>query len=123
MCELSLDENQEVRYHGSASGLHLLRRTQRTDDRTEGGVWYAPFLTLFNCVFISRRRLPMARVWPPSKFGIDTYPADTPDLRLPSQDVQDRLIDLYFTYIHPIFPVIHKTRFLSEYEARYVYLP
>ncbi|KAG5647712.1 hypothetical protein DXG03_008435 [Asterophora parasitica] len=38
--ELSLDENQEVRYHGKASGLHLLGRNIRTDDRIEGGIWF-----------------------------------------------------------------------------------
>ncbi|KAF8808141.1 hypothetical protein BYT27DRAFT_7190259 [Phlegmacium glaucopus] len=102
MGQLSLDENQEVRFHGDASGLHLLGRNQRTDDRNEGGVW----------------RLPMARVWPPSKFGIPTYPLSQNAVDLPPQDTQDRLLDLYFTNIHPIFPVIHKTQFLTEYNAR-----
>lgn len=64
------------------------------------------------------RRLPMARVWPPSKFGIQSYPAAHVHVELPPQHVQDKLIDLYFTNIHPIFPVIHKTRFLAEYRSR-----
>ncbi|KAF9567781.1 hypothetical protein CPC08DRAFT_739993 [Agrocybe pediades] len=101
--QLSLDENQEVRYHGQASGLHLLGRSERTDDRIDGGIW----------------RLPMARVWPASKFGIqNSFPPGPTYVDLPPQNVQDRLIELYFTYIHPVFPVVHKTRFLAEFNAR-----
>ncbi|KAF8971739.1 fungal-specific transcription factor domain-containing protein [Flammula alnicola] len=102
MGQLSLDENQEVRFHGQASGLHLLGRNERTDDRIDGGIW----------------RLPMARVWPPSKFGIQTYPSGHIHVELPPQNIQDKLIDLYFNNIHPIFPVIHKTRFMAEYRSR-----
>ncbi|KAL0576702.1 hypothetical protein V5O48_005269 [Marasmius crinis-equi] len=40
--ELSLTENQEIRFHGKASGLHLLSKDNRTDDRNEGGIWRAP---------------------------------------------------------------------------------
>ncbi|CAA7264843.1 unnamed protein product [Cyclocybe aegerita] len=102
MGQLSLDEHQEIRFHGQASGLHILGSQDRNDDRIDGGVW----------------RLPMARVWPPSKFGLKTYPLANVDVELPPQDVQDQLIKQYFTWIHPIFPVIHKTRFLTEYNAR-----
>jgi hypothetical protein len=42
--QLSLDENQEVRYHGKASGLHLLIRNDRVDSRLDGGVWLHLFL-------------------------------------------------------------------------------
>ncbi|RDB29501.1 Nitrogen assimilation transcription factor nit-4 [Hypsizygus marmoreus] len=99
--ELSLDENQEVRFHGKASGLHLLSRSSRTDDRIEGGIW----------------RLPMARVWPPTKQRVIQQEQNitTP---LPPIHVQDRLIDLYFNYVHPTFPVLHKGRFLTEYNFR-----
>ncbi|GLB35813.1 putative fungal specific transcription factor [Lyophyllum shimeji] len=99
--ELSLDENQEVRFHGKASGLHLLSRNIRTDDRMEGGIW----------------RLPMARVWPASKSRGSVQEQDS-DISLPPIHVQDRLVDLYFNYVHPIFPVLHKTRFLAEYNFR-----
>jgi hypothetical protein len=37
MGQLSLDENSEVRYHGKASGLHLLAR--RTNGQKDGGIW------------------------------------------------------------------------------------
>ncbi|KAG9222442.1 hypothetical protein CCMSSC00406_0002777 [Pleurotus cornucopiae] len=101
MGQLSLDEDQELRYHGKASGLHLLSRTDRTDNRNEGGIW----------------KMPMARMWPPSQnanlyFGHE----EDVDVRLPPIEVQDRLIELYFTYIHPLFPVLHRIRFMEEYE-------
>ncbi|KAJ3874729.1 fungal-specific transcription factor domain-containing protein [Lentinula edodes] len=103
MGELSVTENQEIRYHGKASGLQFLSKNNRTDDRVEGGLW----------------KMPMARVWPPSKdFAALTVQEDDIVVELPPIHIQDHLIDLYFTYIHPVFPVIHKNRFLSEYKAR-----
>ncbi|KAG5219880.1 zinc cluster transcription factor [Salix suchowensis] len=59
----------------------------------------------------------MARMWPPSQnanlyFGHE----EDVDVRLPPIEVQDRLIELYFTYIHPLFPVLHRKRFMEEYE-------
>lgn len=103
MGELSLDEHQEVRFHGKTSGLHLLRRNDRTDDRIEGGIW----------------KLPMARVWPPTKKEMEgAFVEEEVEVNMPSYDLQDKMLDLYFTYIHPIFPAIHKGRFLSEYNAR-----
>jgi len=37
--QLSLNEEEEVRYHGTASGLHLLVNKRREDERNEGGIW------------------------------------------------------------------------------------
>ncbi len=36
---LSLNEESEVRFHGQASGLHLLDVKDRVDGRNEGGIW------------------------------------------------------------------------------------
>lgn len=36
---LSLNEEREVRFHGQASGLHLLDLKERIDGRNEGGIW------------------------------------------------------------------------------------
>jgi hypothetical protein len=36
---LSLNEEREVRFHGQASGLHLLDVKDRVDGRNEGGIW------------------------------------------------------------------------------------
>ena len=37
--QLSLNEEEQVRYHGKASGLHLLGDKDRIDSRNEGGIW------------------------------------------------------------------------------------
>ena len=37
--QLSLNEDEQVRYHGKASGLHLLGNRERVDRRNEGGIW------------------------------------------------------------------------------------
>ena len=37
--QLSLDDASQLRYHGKASGLHLLGQTERVDRRAEGGIW------------------------------------------------------------------------------------
>ncbi|OAX40867.1 hypothetical protein K503DRAFT_567355 [Rhizopogon vinicolor AM-OR11-026] len=98
--QLSLDENQEVRYHGKVSGLHLLGRSSRFDSRHDGGIW----------------NLPMARFWPSAKINkIPAPPDEGVIVDLPSLAMQDHLVDLYFTYAHPVFPVIHKGRFMREY--------
>ncbi len=35
--QLSLNEDEQVRYHGKVSGLHLLGANERQDGR---GIWY-----------------------------------------------------------------------------------
>ncbi|KAL1671763.1 fungal-specific transcription factor domain-containing protein [Schizophyllum commune] len=112
--ELSLDEHQEVRLHGKASGLHLLRRIHRIDDRIEGGIW---------CVLddLDDPKLPMARMWQQAKDQVGasfSAQEDGFEVTMPPQDVQDELLELFFRHIHPIFPTIHKDRFLSEYNLR-----
>lgn len=37
--QLSLNEDEQVRYHGKASGLHLLGDKERVDGRNKGGIW------------------------------------------------------------------------------------
>lgn len=38
--------------------------------------------------------------------------------QLPSKSVVDRLLDAYFTHIHPTFPVVDQDLFLAQYQAR-----
>ena len=78
------------------------------------------FIFLDSFLTCDPRRLPMARVWPPSRFGFPSYPLSQQSIDLPSQDTQDHLLELYFANIHPTFPVLHKTRFLTEYSARFL---
>lgn len=104
--QLSLNEDEQVRYHGKASGLHILHNKERVDNRNEGGIW----------------RFPKARVWPPSADAPNALHEDAEYLsQLPDQTVQNRLLDIYFRHIHSSFPVIHKRSFLSVYEKTHSY--
>lgn len=54
--QLSLNEDEQVRYHGKASGLHLLGGKERDDSRNEDGIWSvylgfvsAHYLLIFCC--------------------------------------------------------------------------
>jgi len=104
--QLSLNEDEEIRYHGKASGLYLLGRRERVDSRNEGGIW----------------RFPPARVWPPlpndKRYNAYMNGTDVEEhlSKLPDQETQDHLLELYFTYVHPCLPVIHKTTFLEIYK-------
>lgn len=99
---LSLNEEREVRFHGQASGLHLLDVKDRVDGRNEGGIW----------------RFPKARVWPP-------VPDSEPDpqshgeevVTLPDAATQEQLLEIYFAYVHPALPILHKKSFLEELNA------
>jgi hypothetical protein len=54
--QLSLNEEEQVRYHGKASGLHLLGVNERVDARNEGGIWWVLvlfFLVVCEFVFFS----------------------------------------------------------------------
>lgn len=37
--QLSINEDEQVRFHGKASGLHLLGVKERKDERHTGGIW------------------------------------------------------------------------------------
>ncbi|KIJ16298.1 hypothetical protein PAXINDRAFT_98785 [Paxillus involutus ATCC 200175] len=130
--QLSLNEDEQVRYHGKASGLYLLDVSAKAEARNEGGIW----------------RFPKARVWPPlppsatnsptsSSFVINTTVigsspaaanANTGHLPLtsaaldsdlasmfPEPAVQEHLLELYFTYVHAAFPILHKDAFWEGY--------
>ncbi|TFK31644.1 fungal-specific transcription factor domain-containing protein [Crucibulum laeve] len=100
--QLSLNEDEQLRYHGKASGLHLLGVRERVDGRNEGGIW----------------RFPKARVWPPLPTSAITMNSDDEFMsQLPEQSVQQHLLDLYFTYVHPSFPVVHKRAFSEAFKA------
>lgn len=123
--QLSLNEDEEIRYHGKASGLHLLGGKERIDSRNEGGIWSA-FSLLSSTLYISLsynfsgcRRFPPARVWPPlptdKRYNalITGTEGDEHLSKLPDPKTQDHLLDLYFTYVHPSLPVVHKKAFLD----------
>lgn len=100
--QLSFNEDEQVRFHGKASGLHLLAPQERIDGRSEGGIW----------------RFPMAGVWPPlppterpqsSKCNEDSA-------SLPPLAEQEKLLDLYWRYVHTALPIVHKQSFLEGFQ-------
>ncbi|EAU83952.2 hypothetical protein CC1G_09834 [Coprinopsis cinerea okayama7 len=98
--QLSLNEDEQVRYHGKASGLHILNDKERVDGRNEGGIW----------------RFPKARVWPlAAPNSSATLEEEALASYLPSEAVQERLLNLYFRFIHSAFPVIHKRAFFEAH--------
>ncbi|KAF8839695.1 hypothetical protein BDN67DRAFT_905011 [Paxillus ammoniavirescens] len=113
--QLSLNEDEQVRYHGKASGLYLLDVSAKAEARNEGGIW----------------RFPKARVWPPLPPSATNSPtANTGHLpltsaaldsdlasMLPEPAVQEHLLELYFTYVHSAFPILHKDAFWEGYRS------
>lgn len=100
--QLSLNEDEQVRFHGKASGLHLLAPQERIDGRSEGGIW----------------KFPKARVWPPLP------PTERPQLTkedgdftgsIPPLEEQEKLLDLYWKYVHTALPIVHKQNFLENF--------
>ncbi|KAL6306894.1 fungal-specific transcription factor domain-containing protein [Sparassis latifolia] len=101
--QLSLNEDEQVRFHGKASGLHLLGMgiKEGLDGRNEGGIW----------------RFPKARVWPPLPPNTRTRSKVLEDFspRLPDAATQELLLELYFTYVHPALPIVHKRAFMEDF--------
>ncbi|KAI0365000.1 hypothetical protein BV20DRAFT_1103242 [Pilatotrama ljubarskyi] len=100
--QLSLNEDEQVRFHGKASGLHMLGVKERQDGRNEGGIW----------------RFPKARVWPPLPPAVRNSQRRMQDEfvpRLPDVATQELLLELYFTYVHPALPIVHKRSFLDDF--------
>ena len=104
--QLSLNEDEVVRFHGKVSGLHLLGVTDREDGRHEGGIW----------------KFPKARVWPPlpptaanHAKGLENFAPDLPD-----RATQELLLELYWTYVHPALPIVCKRSFMEDFRNRCV---
>ncbi|KAJ8454826.1 hypothetical protein ONZ51_g12801 [Trametes cubensis] len=99
---LSVDENKEFRYHGPASGLPLLAQSRRKtgDDLQENRIWRFS-----------------DHIDPEMHSRDTTSEEEDVAVQLPSLDQQSHLLQLYFTYVHPFFPVIHKRDFLYHYNA------
>lgn len=114
--QLSLNEESQVRYHGEASGLHILGMSDRLDKRNEGGLW----------------RFPRAGVWPRASrsvlrvgvedveniLGPGSIQGDSEkSIRLPSREEQEELLEMYFAYVHPVLPVLIEKEFWREYRG------
>ncbi|EKM48015.1 uncharacterized protein PHACADRAFT_214992 [Phanerochaete carnosa HHB-10118-sp] len=101
---LSVDNNQEFRYHGRSAGLHLLAASDRTDDSQskENGIWK------FN----------VPRPQTDEDCHCLSFDQVSDRIQLPDIATQDHLITLYFTYVHHYLPVVHKASFLTAYYER-----
>ncbi|KIJ37097.1 hypothetical protein M422DRAFT_33953, partial [Sphaerobolus stellatus SS14] len=104
--QLSLNEDEQVRYHGPASGLHILHQNVRHDNRNEGGLW----------------RFPKAGVWPRASRPRRTKKAeeeewDVKRTVMPTVEEQGRLLELYFGYVHPVLPLLDEKAFWREYRG------
>ncbi|KAI0249787.1 fungal-specific transcription factor domain-containing protein [Lactifluus subvellereus] len=104
--QLSLNEEREVRFHGQASGLHLLDLKERVDGRNEGGIWH----------------FPKARVWPPlpGSERNSQQRSEEESATLPDTATQEELLEIYFAYVHPALPILHKQSFLKELRSGHV---
>ena len=115
----------QVRFHGKTSGLHLLGRSDRTDHRNEGRAfcWIPqcplPIVQLltYSPVIGGVWHLPRAHKWPRAKDDVAYLLQEEHDVAMPPMHVQERLVDLYFTYMHPSLPMIHKAQFLADWKA------
>lgn len=108
--QLSLNEDEQVRFHGKASGLHLLAPQERIDGRSEGGIW----------------KFPKARVWPPlpqAKLAQFTKSDGDSSASLPPLEEQEQLLDLYWKYVHTALPIVHKQSFLENFQRGSVLRP
>lgn len=76
---------------------------------------------IFTC---AHRRFPKARVWPPlpATAHTPTKGEDEWSSRLPALDVQEHLLELYFTCVHAQLPIVHKASFMELFRTGYVLL-
>ncbi|RPD55889.1 hypothetical protein L227DRAFT_603343 [Lentinus tigrinus ALCF2SS1-6] len=109
---LSVDQNKEARtlsilssafrYHGPASGLPLLAQSNRKagDDQQEHRIWKF-----------------MHNVDPEVPGHDLTEEEEDVEVQMPPREMRNYLLQLYFTYVHPFFPVVHKQDFLYHYNS------
>ncbi|KAF8960867.1 fungal-specific transcription factor domain-containing protein [Flammula alnicola] len=96
MGQLSLNEDEQVRYHG---------RRERVDRRNEGGI----------CARLAAPALRLALRQQDGR-GRDLA-GDGVRVAAAAPQVQEHLLDLYFTYVQPLFPIVHKQSFWESYKA------
>lgn len=74
--------------------------------------------TLIERLTHARRRLPMSLFARIQCADLSEDIEDRLAQKLPPVQEQDFLVELYFTYVHPILPVVHKASFMEAYGAR-----
>jgi hypothetical protein len=99
--QLSLDENDEVRYHGRSSGLYLISASQRYKDF----FWHFPKPGFWPVAPIRRS--------PTSSYILELV---NPLELLPSQQTMNHLLDLYWEFVHPMMPILYKPEFMAQFQ-------
>ncbi|CAG8503132.1 9587_t:CDS:2 [Paraglomus occultum] len=95
MGQLAIDENGETRYLGNSSGIFVLKITKNIADGQ-----------LLN---VSRGDLHVP--------DPDEIKSKRPiEIALPSRELCDELVDVYFQAIHPCIPFVDKTYFMEKYK-------
>lgn len=113
---------RQIRYHGRSAGLHLLAKSDRTDDHQqlkENGIW----LDRVTKILLSPVSDPLAcRKFKAPRIDAEcqclSFDKVNDRIQLPDIATQDHLITLYFTYVHQHFPIVHKASFLALYYER-----
>ncbi len=117
--QLSINEHEQFRYHGELSGLHILGSHERLDRRNEGGVWRFPAVKVFHGPGGSESKSHehadedgiFGVASHPTKLRSDRMKTDMENeirSRLPDKETQRRLLSLFWTYVHPLLPVLDK---------------
>ncbi|CAM0135521.1 hypothetical protein VKS41_005167 [Umbelopsis sp. WA50703] len=92
--QLSMDETGQMRYIGKSSGLYMIPKLKPL----QNGAYYIP-----------RRQLQQRNE---SEMSVDRQRMLDP-YEIPSQDLSEHLIDLYFQHFYPFLPLLHKEKFLA----------
>ncbi|CAG8560197.1 7561_t:CDS:2 [Cetraspora pellucida] len=92
---LSIDENKQVRYHGRSSGLYLLKNSERYKNGMLSLSDNSPEETLISTQNLESLKRPELTI-------------------LPSQEISEHLLEIYFTHIHPLLPIIYKPIFFNR---------
>ncbi|WAR62885.1 hypothetical protein PtB15_15B473 [Puccinia triticina] len=100
--QLSLDENDEVRYHGRSSGLYLISASQRYKDF----FWHFPKPGFWPVAPIRRS--------PTTSYILELV---NPLELLPSQETMCHLLDLYWEFVHPMMPILYKPEFMTQFRT------
>src|SRR5258708_20241227 len=87
--------------------------------------WFQLCMSQYTVLTVILRRFPKARVWP-------RLPSMSPSLNdadfgfeLPLKEIQEHMLNLYFTYVHPYLPIIPKQSFIAafRYECVFIIFP
>ncbi|KAF9116511.1 hypothetical protein BGX27_001805 [Mortierella sp. AM989] len=97
LSNLSLDDGGFIRYLGNSSGIDLLQR----NDMLGSGLLTMPM------------RMKEHRDWLFQKEA--TISQMESGMTMPPRDLAEHLIELYFIYVHPNMPVVHKPSFMRQY--------